>query len=84
VHDAGDHNLAFALSRLSDQDLPTPSPGIFRDVRRTTYDDAAARPVAGAVTAAEAKGGPTCSAAQRPRHLDGVGLIRPAGTAARA
>jgi len=57
VHDAGDHNLAFALSRLSDQDLTHTVTGIFRDVRRTTYDDAARAQVAGAVTAAEAKGG---------------------------
>jgi 2-oxoglutarate/2-oxoacid ferredoxin oxidoreductase subunit beta len=41
VHDAGDHNLAFALSRLSDQDLNHTVTGIFRNVDRTTYDDAA-------------------------------------------
>ncbi|MCY7344201.1 MAG: 2-oxoacid:ferredoxin oxidoreductase subunit beta [Pseudonocardia sp.] len=40
VHDAGDHELAFALSRLSDQDLTHTVIGIFRDVARTTYDDA--------------------------------------------
>jgi 2-oxoglutarate/2-oxoacid ferredoxin oxidoreductase subunit beta len=41
VHDTTDHELAFALSRLSDQDLNHAVTGIFRDVRRTTYDDAA-------------------------------------------
>jgi 2-oxoglutarate ferredoxin oxidoreductase subunit beta len=41
VHDQADHNLAFALSRLSDQDLNHTVTGIFRNVERTTYDDAA-------------------------------------------
>jgi len=41
VHDAGDHNLAFALSRLSDQDLTHTVIGLFRNVARSTYDDAA-------------------------------------------
>jgi 2-oxoglutarate ferredoxin oxidoreductase subunit beta len=41
VHDQTDHNLAFALSRLSDQDLNHTVTGIFRNVDRTTYDDAA-------------------------------------------
>jgi len=41
VHDATDHNLAFALSRLSDQNLTHTVTGVFRDVTRTTYDDAA-------------------------------------------
>ena len=41
VHDADDHALAFALSRLSDQDLTHAVTGIFRQVERTTYDDAA-------------------------------------------
>ena len=41
VHDQADHNLAFALSRLSDQDLNHTVTGIFRNVARTTYDDAA-------------------------------------------
>ncbi|NMI02316.1 2-oxoacid:ferredoxin oxidoreductase subunit beta, partial [Pseudonocardia sp. K10HN5] len=40
VHDQTDHNLAFALSRLSDQDLTHTVTGIFRNVDRTTYDDA--------------------------------------------
>ncbi|MFC5992619.1 2-oxoacid:ferredoxin oxidoreductase subunit beta [Pseudonocardia hispaniensis] len=41
VHDQTDHNLAFALSRLSDQDLNHTVTGIFRNTTRTTYDDAA-------------------------------------------
>jgi 2-oxoglutarate ferredoxin oxidoreductase subunit beta len=41
VHDATDHNLAFALSRLSDQNLTHTVTGIFRNADRTTYDDAA-------------------------------------------
>jgi 2-oxoglutarate ferredoxin oxidoreductase subunit beta len=41
VHDRTDHELAFALSRLSDQDLTHTVTGIFRDVVRPTYDDAA-------------------------------------------
>jgi 2-oxoglutarate/2-oxoacid ferredoxin oxidoreductase subunit beta len=40
VHDQADHNLAFAPSRLSDQDLTHTVTGIFRNVDRTTYDDA--------------------------------------------
>ncbi len=40
VHDETDHNLAFALSRLSDQDLTHTVTGVFRNVARTTYDDA--------------------------------------------
>ena len=35
------HELAFALSRLSDQDLTHTVTGIFRNVDRATYDDAA-------------------------------------------
>ena len=35
-----DHELAFALSRLSDQDLTHTVTGIFRNVDRVTYDDA--------------------------------------------
>ena len=46
VHDAEDHNLAFALSRLSDQDLTHTVTGIFRNVERATYDDAARAQVA--------------------------------------
>ena len=41
THDAEDLNLAFALSRLSDQDLTHTVTGIFRNTDRTTYDDAA-------------------------------------------
>jgi 2-oxoglutarate ferredoxin oxidoreductase subunit beta len=40
-HDATNLEPAFALSLLSDQDLHHTVPGIFRDVERTTYDDAA-------------------------------------------
>ena len=40
VHDATDHELAFALSRVSDQDLTHTVTGIFRNVDRSTYDDA--------------------------------------------
>jgi 2-oxoglutarate/2-oxoacid ferredoxin oxidoreductase subunit beta len=40
VHDETDHNQAFALSRLSDQDLTHTVTGVFRKVARTTYDDA--------------------------------------------
>ena len=40
VHDQTDHNLAFALSRLSDQDLTHTVTGIIRNIARTTYDDA--------------------------------------------
>jgi 2-oxoglutarate ferredoxin oxidoreductase subunit beta len=40
VHDAGNHELAFALSRLSDQDLTHTVTGIFRNIDRGTYDDA--------------------------------------------
>jgi 2-oxoglutarate/2-oxoacid ferredoxin oxidoreductase subunit beta len=40
VHDAADHELAFALSRLSDQDLTHTVTGVFRNVDRSTYDDA--------------------------------------------
>jgi len=50
VHDATDINLAFALSRLSDQDLNHTVTGIFRRADRVTYDDAARDQVA------EAKG----------------------------
>jgi 2-oxoglutarate ferredoxin oxidoreductase subunit beta len=41
VHDQTDHNLAFALSRLSDQDLTHTVTGVFRQISRPTYDDAA-------------------------------------------
>jgi 2-oxoglutarate ferredoxin oxidoreductase subunit beta len=43
VHDAhaDDSAYAFALSRLSDQNLEHTVLGIFRNVSRATYDDAA-------------------------------------------
>jgi 2-oxoglutarate/2-oxoacid ferredoxin oxidoreductase subunit beta len=43
VHDATaeDPSYAFALSRLSDQDLEHTVMGVFRQVRRPTYDDGA-------------------------------------------
>lgn len=41
VHDQTDHELAFALSRLSDQDLTHTVTGVFRNTDRPTYDDAA-------------------------------------------
>jgi 2-oxoglutarate ferredoxin oxidoreductase subunit beta len=39
VHDATDHELAFALSRLSDQGLDHAVFGVLRQVTRPTYDD---------------------------------------------
>jgi 2-oxoglutarate ferredoxin oxidoreductase subunit beta len=39
VHDATDTELAFALSRLSDQDLQHAVFGVLRQVERPTYDD---------------------------------------------
>ncbi len=57
VHDATDHNLAFALSRLSDQDLTHTVTGVFRQVRRGTYDDAARAQVDSAVKQTRAAGG---------------------------
>jgi 2-oxoglutarate ferredoxin oxidoreductase subunit beta len=57
VHDAADHELAFALSRLSDQDLTHTVTGIFRNVDRTTYDDAARAQLQEARDRAQSKGG---------------------------
>jgi 2-oxoglutarate/2-oxoacid ferredoxin oxidoreductase subunit beta len=57
VHDAADHELAFALSRLSDQDLTHTVTGIFRNVDRTTYDDAARAQLQEARERAQSKGG---------------------------
>ncbi|NMH99758.1 2-oxoacid:ferredoxin oxidoreductase subunit beta, partial [Pseudonocardia sp. K10HN5] len=57
VHDQTDHNLAFALSRLSDQDLTHTVTGIFRNVDRTTYDDAARAQLTQARENATANGG---------------------------
>ena len=62
VHDASDHNLAFALSRLSDQDLTHTVTGIFRNVDKTTYDDAARLQVDEAREKAAAGGGPDLQA----------------------
>ncbi|MBC8092433.1 MAG: 2-oxoacid:ferredoxin oxidoreductase subunit beta [Pseudonocardia sp.] len=62
VHDATDHNLAFALSRLSDQDLTHTVTGIFRNVGRTTYDDATRAQVTAARETTAAKGGPDLQA----------------------
>jgi 2-oxoglutarate ferredoxin oxidoreductase subunit beta len=67
VHDAGDLHLAFALSRLSDQDLTHTVIGVFRDVRQTTYDDAVRGQVGAARRAAEAGGGPDLQATLRGR-----------------
>jgi 2-oxoglutarate ferredoxin oxidoreductase subunit beta len=39
VHDATDHELSFALSRLSDQGLDHAVFGVLRQVVRPTYDD---------------------------------------------
>ena len=59
VHDAADHNLAFALSRLSDQDLTHTVTGIFRNVDR--HDLRRRRPRPGQQAArAQARGRPTC------------------------
>ncbi|GAB1515492.1 2-oxoacid:ferredoxin oxidoreductase subunit beta [Actinophytocola sp. KF-1] len=54
VHDSSieDPSYAFALSRLSTQDLAHTVTGVYRNVRRPTYDDMARHQVA---TAAEAK-----------------------------
>ncbi|HEX6579126.1 MAG TPA: 2-oxoacid:ferredoxin oxidoreductase subunit beta [Jiangellaceae bacterium] len=57
VHDATDHELAFALSRLSDQDLTHTVTGIFRNVERATYDDATRAQVQQARDTAAARGG---------------------------
>ncbi|MDN5747023.1 MAG: 2-oxoacid:ferredoxin oxidoreductase subunit beta [Pseudonocardia sp.] len=61
VHDATDHNLAFALSRLSDQNLTHTVTGIFRNTERITYDDAV-RAQVNQARAAAAKGGPDLQA----------------------
>jgi 2-oxoglutarate ferredoxin oxidoreductase subunit beta len=51
-----DPTQAFALSRLSDQDLTHTVTGIFRDVDRPTYDDGARAQVAAATEQAEQRG----------------------------
>ena len=58
VHDQTDQSLAFALSRLSDQDLTHTVTGIFRNVDRTTYDDATRAQIGEAGDVARAAGGP--------------------------
>jgi 2-oxoglutarate ferredoxin oxidoreductase subunit beta len=62
VHDATDHELAFALSRLSDQDLTHTVTGIFRNVNRETYDDATRAQVQQARDKAAATGGASLQA----------------------
>jgi 2-oxoglutarate/2-oxoacid ferredoxin oxidoreductase subunit beta len=57
VHDATSHELAFALSRLSDQDLTHTVTGIFRNVSRATYDDTARAQVQRAVATSRSRGG---------------------------
>jgi len=49
VHDATDLELAFALSRLTDQDLGHAVFGVLRQVQRPTYDDLARAQVQQAV-----------------------------------
>jgi 2-oxoglutarate ferredoxin oxidoreductase subunit beta len=51
VHDATDHELAFALSRLSGQGLDHAVFGVLRQVSRPTYDDLARTQVQQAVEA---------------------------------
>jgi 2-oxoglutarate/2-oxoacid ferredoxin oxidoreductase subunit beta len=55
VHDSGitDPSYAFALSRLSTQDLTHTVTGIFRNVARPTYDDQARAQVAAATAPAD-------------------------------
>jgi 2-oxoglutarate/2-oxoacid ferredoxin oxidoreductase subunit beta len=48
VHDQRNLQLAFALSRLSDQELTHTVTGVFRSVSRPTYDDAARAQLAAA------------------------------------
>ena len=57
MHDATNHELAFALSRLSDQELTHTVTGIFRNVDRSTYDDAARAQVQQARDKASSNGG---------------------------
>ena len=78
-----DHELAFALSRLSDQDLTHTVTGVFRNVDRTTYDDAVRAQVQQARDSAQAGRGRPAGAAERPRHLDRRRLTHPVGQPAR-
>jgi 2-oxoglutarate ferredoxin oxidoreductase subunit beta len=48
VHDQQNLQLAFALSRLSDQELTHTVTGVFRSVTRATYDDSARAQLANA------------------------------------
>ena len=73
VHDATDHELAFALSRLSDQDLTHTVTGIFRNVERATYDDAARAQVQQARDTAAARGGADLQALLNGRDTWTVG-----------
>ncbi|RBY85874.1 2-oxoacid:ferredoxin oxidoreductase subunit beta [Blastococcus sp. TF02A-26] len=73
VHDPADVHLAFALSRLSDQDLTHTVTGVFRDVRRTTYDDAVRAQVGEARAAADRTGGPDLQSVLRGRDTWTVG-----------
>ncbi|WP_199441680.1 2-oxoacid:ferredoxin oxidoreductase subunit beta [Umezawaea beigongshangensis] len=54
VHDASDEHLAFALSRLSTQDLSHTVTGVFRKASRPTYDDSARAQVEEAKAAKQA------------------------------
>ncbi|WP_374203961.1 2-oxoacid:ferredoxin oxidoreductase subunit beta [Pseudonocardia sp. ICBG601] len=68
VHDQTDHELAFALSRLSDQDLTHTVTGVFRNTDRPTYDDAARARSRPRRTPSPTPTCRPCSTA--PRHLD--------------
>ena len=70
VHNAQveDPAYAFALSRLSEQNLEHTVMGIFRQISRPTYDDAARQQVVSAMTSQRHRG--AAVAAARPRHLD--------------
>ena len=74
VHDATDHNLAFALSRLSDQDLAHTVIG--RVPQRRAIHLRRRRPRAGPVRAREPLARPA-GPAERPRHLERGGLACP-------
>jgi 2-oxoglutarate ferredoxin oxidoreductase subunit beta len=67
VHDTtrDDPSFAFALSRLSDQDLTHTVTGVFRDIQRPTYDDGVRHQLADAK--AKANGTPDLGALLRGR-----------------
>jgi 2-oxoglutarate ferredoxin oxidoreductase subunit beta len=73
VHDPTDVHLAFALSRLSDQDLTHTVTGVFRSVQRTTYDDAVRAQVGEARASADRAGGPDLQSVLRGRDTWTVG-----------